>query len=489
MSITPNTPLDAPELSGVKPSANNKAKNARNVGKGTLENTETIKYSHSQQQDKTTVNKLNAQPVIDKPLSKQNFTLAKQQVNDTHKLLKELNIDKKNFLKEINSGKISKETQAKLQQYTKYLTSTKNYLEYLSGKNLDSSFAKSSILAGMGLNEQQQNAALATLDKNQQLNLIYKNHGDETNVNNKLATLQSNGFTKQQALAILSFAPKSTADITLQGSTKEILTSLGFNKEQVNNLINLVDNKQAKLPANTNLLNKAGFDNTSIAILQALSNRDKLLNQEVMIKNASEHSLLLLDDLIQGFSDSKNNKVTKKSSYGSLMALYYAAMEMLQKSYAKRRKLERDAHFQQGLAAVQEKELQAELEREAGYKEFVGSMVQASVKFTASAVQMKVASSSASGAALQAEVAKSQAISGAMNASADAAKAAFSFDAVGSRAEMKESEAKEKLHDIYYRESGEYIQNLTSNLDDIVRKMQDAERSNAETKNSINRFS
>jgi hypothetical protein len=488
MSIEPNIIPDRPEIHDINTNPKNidNKKQINNVGKGALENSKDIKYSYNDQQLEG-VNKLNTQPVLDKPLSTQEFTLAKQQLDNASKFLNDINVEKEKFLKEINSGKISPETQAKLEQNIGYLQSARNYMEYLSGKNVDNNFGRSTILGGMGLNKEQQNTALLSLDKKQQLDFIHNKHGGENKVNEKLSKLQSMGFNKQQALAILSQAPKNTSNIVLQGNKQQILKSLGFTQEQTNNLLNLINNNNTNFPNNKNLLIKAGFDNNTIGVLQALSNPNSISNQEFIIPNSTTYGLALLDDIIDGFDKIKNNKPLIGYEYNNSMALHYAALIMIQKSIAERKEQERNSSFQQGLSAVEEKHVQAKLEREAGYKQFVGEMVQASVQFVAAAVQMKmIGSTNASGAALQSQVAKAQAIAGAMNAMGDATKAVFNFEATKTRADIKDSEAKEKLHDIYHRESDAFIQNLTSHMEDIRKNMQEAERSNAETLSRIN---
>jgi hypothetical protein len=488
MSINPNTIPDNPEIHDINTNPENikNNKQIKNVGKGSLENSEGIKYSYNNQKLEE-VNKLNTQPVLDKPLSKQEFTLAKQQLDDASKFLNDINTEKGKFLQEVNSGKISPETKAQLEKNLGYLRSAKNYMEYLSGKNVNSNFGKSVILSGMGLNKEQQNDALLSLNKKQQLESLYNKHGGENKVNDKLSKLQSMGFNKQQALAILSLSPENTSNIALQGNKQQVLKSLGFTKQQTDNLLKLIDSNTFKFPNNKNLLNKAGFDNNTIGVLQALSNSKAISNQEFIIPNSTTHGLSLLDDITDGFDKIQNHQPIRGQGYNNSMSLYYAALLMIQKSIANRREQERNASFQQGMAAVEEKKIQADLEREAGYQQFVGEMVQASVQFAAAAVQMKMmTTTSASGPALQAYTAKAQALSSAMNAMGDATKAVFNFEATKTRAEAKDSEAKEKLHDIYHRESDSFIQNLTSHIEDVRKSMQEAERSNSETLSRIN---
>jgi hypothetical protein len=143
MSINPNTIPDNPEIHDINTNPENikNNKQIKNVGKGSLENSEGIKYSYNNQKLEE-VNKLNTQPVLDKPLSKQEFTLAKQQLDDASKFLNDINTEKGKFLQEVNSGKISPETKAQLEKNLGYLRSAKNYMEYLSGRNVNSNFGK-----------------------------------------------------------------------------------------------------------------------------------------------------------------------------------------------------------------------------------------------------------------------------------------------------------------------------------------------------------
>ena len=395
------------------------------------------------------------------------------------------------MIENIMNGKLTDVQKEQLKQYAKTLDDTGEYLDLLSGKNLDTPEGKRMVLAGMGGFSKTQLDNLQQLIGSDDVDAkLAPQHGGIEIYSKKVAVLKSLGYNENQIKTLMSLAPKDTDGKTLEGmraaaksnDPEAVLKALGFSESAASRLSTMVTGQQLKAGSEEQkqLLTKMGFGEDQAKVILLASDPDKLKTQDILLRSGNlEESSELIKANSTGLQLLSEGKTFPDQKVLEQLVDIFAVMELLHKMSVTQRSSAREQRQLQYKASVEETLNQAAEMKEAALKTAIGGWVSAGTKMVAGAVQIGMSARSMNltdQGTMQAQVAVANGISQVIGASGDMAKASFDFQAGLHQAQVKHHEAYQKTHDNAAQSESEFMnlhqdmqKTILSKMDEIIR--------------------
>ncbi|PJE79762.1 hypothetical protein CI610_01264 [invertebrate metagenome] len=331
-------------------------------------------------------------PALAKPVSptKTSQSEAKTELAELNTISEEAEADVANLLKALKEGKLSPEQKQQLNSWGVDLEDTGNYLEMLKGKNLDNPKNQRFLLASMG---QKQAEDVMSLRDPKVLQQALTDKYGKAGLAEQIKDLKSLGYNESQIKSMLTMASPHKVDAQLlskypAGTKEHKLASLGFNKNQMTELLALLKGGTTPKGSMVNnqffrdLLGKAGFSKTEIDMLLATSDKNAMSK---MIQHGQDFSKDQIDDfLVAGHlfktMASKTNPVMPE--HLDQLSMIFEVLTLLHKMGARERqtsRLTRQIAYDGAKKAIED---QADEIRKAATKTMVAEVVGGAMSIT-----------------------------------------------------------------------------------------------------------
>jgi|GEM_PF-5598056 len=431
----------------------------------------------------------NQGPNLDAPddLNPMQMEKANAQMGEVSKLTDEALASSKSLLNNVLDGNVSPEQMARLQQHSRALNGSGQYLETLmNGKGLDSIQGKRSVLAGMGFNDAQLDALMSLANPDDASNSLASLHGGQGTLDQKKSALKSMGFSDSQIEALLSLANpdeegSGLASLHQAGSSaKAALEALGFKGAQAERLMALLNGRgnMTEFPGQAKLLAAMGYNEAQIKTILLAGDSQLLKQQKALMQAADPSTVKLLQANATGLNLLSQNNIFDQKILEQLVDIF-TVMELLHKMSVAQRRSARESRAIEYEAAKNEVLNQADEMKKAATMSAIGGWVSAGTKIAGGVVQGGLAVRSASApnqGAMQQQVALANGVSQVITASGDMVKASTDYQAGMHQAQVKIHEAMQKTHDNAAQYESEFmnlqsdmVRTVQSKMDEIIR--------------------
>ena len=543
---TQNTPVDysshATGLSG--------AESLDRVGRGDLDG-KNIKFSRQNGQSEVLQGQQLRAPVLDQPedVKPTHLESANEGVGDINKLTEKAIASTSSLIKNARSGTLTQEQQAKIQELSDTLEGASSYLRSLHGQNADTAKARKSVLAGMGIGDQQNVLLSATGEA--RTALLEARHGGQATLQGKKDSLKAMGFSDSQIEALMALAdpddpsnplaslhggsPKGNKDalkargysegqieallsladpndegnslasihqfgsaaksklVALGLSSDEaqrlLILTAGFNSAQTDRILGLLNGQSVGSAAQKQLLLQLGFTEKEVGILLVVADPEMLKAQDSLIKTTTVELADQLDKIAEAANALSTGSPVADDIIEQLVDIFMV-MELLHEMSVQSRRTARESRAIEYDAAKQEILKQAGEMRKAAVMTLIAGVVSGTMKVAAGATAMAGgAGGGANQSATQAQMSmqRSMQASQMISASGDLMGAGFQYQAAEHSARQKEHEAFQKTHDNAAQSESEWMQLQQDMVKTVQSKMDEIIRTHFETLKTLTR--